>query len=83
MKVSDVIQSLLQHVGMMCVHQLNNEVISSPLGTLLLQHSSVDAVYLGRCLDVLSRGVAKRRHTHVITALIGLQVKGLRGCFFF
>ena len=70
-----VICTLLQHVGMMCCHQLRSELLTSPLDSYLLQQSSVDALYLSRVCSVLESSVKQQRHAHMIASLVALQVR--------
>ena len=80
-----VISGLLQHIGMMCIHQLNNDplqtpllsthLLQAPLSSQLLQQTSLDALSLSRVCNILEKAFKVTHHAHMISALVALQVR--------
>ena len=69
-----VIQQLLQHVGGMCLHQLHNDLLHTPLGSFILQQHPVDVTYLERVCDILDNAVHVDDRQTITCALIIFQV---------
>ena len=78
------ISALLQHIGMMCIHQLNNDplqtpfsthLLQTPLSSQLLQQTSLDALSLSRVCNILEKAFKVKHHAHMISALVALQVR--------
>lgn len=74
MSVSEVIKQLLQHVGSMCLHQINNDLLHTPLGSYILQQHPVDLVYMERVCDILQNAVHDGDQKIIICCLIILQL---------
>ena len=73
-----VIQQLLQHVGGMCLHQLHNDLLHTPLGSFILQQHPVDVTYLERVCDILDNAVHVDDRQTITCALIIFQVCHLK-----
>ncbi len=69
-----MIRNLLQHVGSMCLHQLHNDLLHTPLGAYILQQHPLDVTYLQRVCDILEQAVTVDDRQTMICALIILQV---------
>ena len=69
-----VIKDLLQHVGSMCLHQINNDLLHTPLGSYILQQYTVDIVHVGRIVDILQRSLEVKDDQIILCSLIVLQV---------
>ncbi|KAJ8312853.1 hypothetical protein KUTeg_010226 [Tegillarca granosa] len=69
-----VIKQLLQHVGSMCLHQVNNDLLHTPLGTYILQQHAVDLCHMNRICDILERAINKKDNQIIICTLIVLQL---------
>ena len=71
---SEIIEYLLVHIGSMCLHRLNNDLLNSPLGPYMLQQHQVDLTYMERVCDVLDRAVRAEDEQIMVASLIVLQV---------
>ncbi|XP_063396384.1 probable E3 ubiquitin-protein ligase HECTD4 [Mytilus trossulus] len=69
-----VIKDLLQHVGSMCLHQINNDLLHTPLGSYILQQHSADLVHVGRIVDILQRSLEVKDNQIILCSLIVLQL---------
>ncbi len=69
-----MIQQLLQHVGSMCLHQLHNDLLHTPLGSFILQQHPVDVTYLERVCDILDNAVHVDDRQTITCALIIFQL---------
>ncbi|XP_062590799.1 probable E3 ubiquitin-protein ligase HECTD4 isoform X2 [Saccostrea cucullata] len=65
---------MLQHVGSMCLHQINNDLLHSPLGSCILQQHSVDIVQLRRIYDILQQAMTVQDPQTIICSLIVMQL---------
>ena len=70
-----MIQQLLQHVGSMCLHQINNDLLHTPLGSYILQQHPVDLLYLERVCDILQRALADDNGPVIRSVLTIFQVR--------
>ena len=77
-----VIQQLLQHVGGMCLHQLHNDLLHTPLGSFILQQHPVDVTYLERVCDILDNAVHVDDRQTITCALIIFQVRKVQGIYY-
>ncbi|KAK3084084.1 hypothetical protein FSP39_007865 [Pinctada imbricata] len=73
-EVSSVVRILLQHVGSMCLHQINNDFLHTPLGSYILQQHPVDLQHMRRKCDILDRAIQSQDSQGIICALIMLQL---------
>ncbi|XP_013380029.1 probable E3 ubiquitin-protein ligase HECTD4 isoform X2 [Lingula anatina] len=71
---NDVIRKLLQHVGCMCIHQINNDLLHTPLGSYILQQDHVDLMYMERVCDILEKAVAEGDSGIIRCSLIVFQL---------
>ncbi|XP_077866440.1 putative E3 ubiquitin-protein ligase HECTD4 [Saccoglossus kowalevskii] len=74
LSVCDVINKLLQHVGSMCCHQLNNDMMLTPLRNMLFKSYSIDSTYMNRICDVLEKAIQENDVRIIQCMLIVLQV---------
>ena len=75
MAMTDVVKCLLQHVGSMCLHQINNDLLHTPLGPYIQQQHPVDIVHAARVCDVLDQAMQSGDKKIIICGLIVLQVR--------
>ncbi|XP_055995500.1 probable E3 ubiquitin-protein ligase HECTD4 isoform X2 [Ostrea edulis] len=68
------VRCILQHVGSMCLHQINNDLLHSPLGNCLLQQHSVDLVQLRRIYDILQKAMVVQDSQTIICTLVIMQL---------
>ena len=71
---SEVIKQLLQHVGSMCLHQINNDFLHTPLCTYILEQHPVDLSNMERVCDILEKAIQDQDRRIIICVLIILQV---------
>ncbi|KAL3856755.1 hypothetical protein ACJMK2_011476 [Sinanodonta woodiana] len=64
-----VICSLLQHVGSMCLHQLNSDFMRMPLGTY-----PFDLMHMKRVCDILEKAMLDGEPQIIVCCLIVLQM---------
>ena len=69
-----VIEQLLQHVGSMCLHQVQSDLLQVPLGSLLLQQQPVDLAYMERACDILEKAVKEHNRCIIVCTLVIFQV---------
>ena len=69
-----VIKDLLHHVGSMCLHQINNDLLHIPLGSIIQQQHTADLVHVGRIVDILQRSLEVKDSQIILCSLIVLQV---------
>ena len=70
-----VVKDLLQHVGSMCLHQINNNLFHHmPFGSYVLQQQTADLVHVGRIVDILQRSIEVKDNQIILCSLIVLQV---------
>lgn len=69
------VRCILQHVGSMCLHQINNDLLHSPLGNCIVQQHSVDLVQLQRIYGILENAMSVQDSQTIICSLIVMQVR--------
>ena len=68
-----IAEKILQHIGAMCLHELNYDLVSLPLSNYVLQHN-LDVVHLERVIDIVQYAVRASDQRMLIVGLIMLQV---------
>jgi len=68
-----IAEKILQHIGAMCLHELNYDIVNLPLNNYVLQHS-LDIVHLERVIDIVQYAVKEDDQRMLIVGLIMLQV---------
>lgn len=71
---SIAVRCILQHVGSMCLHQINNDLLHSPLGNCIVQQHSVDVAQLRRIYDILQKAMSIKDDQTIICTLVVMQV---------
>ncbi|OWF52164.1 E3 ubiquitin-protein ligase HECTD4 [Mizuhopecten yessoensis] len=69
-----VIKHILHHVGNMCLHQINNDLLHTPLGSYILQQHPADLTHMTRICHILQRSIERKDSQVVICTLIILQL---------
>jgi hypothetical protein len=76
LSISEVIESLLTHIGTMSIHQLNQSNIPDVMELLSSSQldSLVEVAFLEQLCDILERGIAVKNQRLIIVSLLVLQV---------
>ena len=69
-------QQLLQHVGAMCLHQLNNDMMSTSMSSYILQNN-INIIHLERVIDIVDYAVSANDERTLTVGLLMLQVRNI------
>ena len=68
-----VVLSIMHHIGSMCLHQLNSDILYSAVNYTICQQI-LDVQHLAYVSDILDKAISERHVSIIISALFTYQV---------
>ncbi|KAL8604631.1 hypothetical protein ACOMHN_013411 [Nucella lapillus] len=72
--IQEVVGSLLQNIGSMCLHQLHSDVLQLPMGSYVLQQQPCELRHLMRITHILRRAMDRKDTQAAVCCLVVLQL---------